>query len=395
MIKKIVNLGLINGLSQGFYRGAILIVFMQATSSSLDEFALNSTLIMLFTVFQSLGTAGLTLAANTFIPKFEDFKNIYTKVIINISLFAASIISFLVYLLIDYLLPLILVDSLDLPSYKYLSLFVLILCLSGVFKGFFYAEDKYYNLAVVSLFSGTMLLLSFFITNLNLLQSYLISVAIEFIILLFFLIRFLEIKKIIKIKVKRKYYEEVFAFIIPASVSGLILMPTNIVILYILGLFNSSLLISIFNYGMQIRNLIIFIPSILGAIFLKILSTSTNGSRDIRWMIIINFMLSLLISLTLIFLKILDFKYMKIISLMDMVLLCLSCILFSINSVVGNKIVSELKTRVGLVFNIAWALTFISFTYFSYLLNIQSAFIGLLCSYILLTFIQVNYLRKS
>ena len=78
--------------------------------------------------------------------------------------------------------------------------------------------------------------------------------------------------------------------IVPASASGIVLMPVNMVVLYILGFLNSIVIISVFNYGMQIRNLIIFIPSVLGSIFLKILSESSNKEITSFMLIIFSFL---------------------------------------------------------------------------------------------------------
>ena len=165
------------------------------------------------------------------------------------------------------------------------------------------------------------------------------------------------------------------------------------VVLYILGFLNSVVVISVFNYGMQIRNLIIFIPSVLGSIFLKILSESSTRN-NFFYMLLINFLISVVASLFLIFLKVLDFSYVEIIGLNDLVILCLGSILFSINSVIGNKIISLLKTKVGFYFNVIWAVSFILFTYLFIVINLVSPFLGLLCAYIVLTIIQFWYVRN-
>lgn len=394
MLKKIINLGGLNALSQGFYRLSILLIYMFSTSNNMKVFAVNSTLITFLTIFQSLGVAGLSLAANTYIPKYKNEENIYAKVIINISLFLACIISTISFFSIDFFLDKILasVKSSDL-NYHFLAFFIFILCFSGVFKGFYYAKDKVNYLVVTSFISAFSLLFSYFVFNLDILNSYLISIVFEFLFLVIFLFKVLDVRAILKTKIPLSYYKELFNFIIPASASGLVLMPVNIVILYILGFFKSSVIISVFNYGMQIRNLIIFFPSILGSIFLKILSES-NNRKNFNFMLIINSIVAIIVSVFLIFIKFLDLSYLKLIEIDDLIILCLGSILFSINSVVGNKIVSLLKTKIGFYFNLLWALSFISFTYLTFIFNLVSPFLGLFLAYIVLTVVQFLYVRK-
>lgn len=393
MLKKIINLGGLNALSQGFYRISILIIYMFATSGNMKAFAVNSTLITFLTVFQSLGVAGLSLAANTYIPKYKNEENIYAKAIINISFLLAVFVSVISFFSIDFFLDKI-IKSNDFGylNYHFLSIFIFILCFSGVFKGFYYAKEKVNYLVLTSLASALGLLFSYFILNLGLLFSYLISVVIEFICLFIFLFKILSIKALFQVEVPLVYYKKLFSFIIPASASGLVLMPVNILVLYILGLFNSPLIISIFNYGMQIRNLIIFFPSVLGSIFLKILSENDN-KKEFKFMLFVNSTIALVISIFLLLAKVLGLPYLKLIGYSDLIILCLGSILFSFNSVIGNKIVALLKTKVGFYFNILWALSFITFTYLSFILGLLSPFLGLLLAYIVLTIVQFWYVR--
>ena len=394
MIKKIINLGGLNALSQGFYRLSILLMYVFSASSNVENFAINSTIITFLVTFQSLGVAGLSLAANTYIPKFKEKENIYTKVIIDISLILALVVSIIFFFCINILLDKILVSVVNISiNYQFLAFFIFILCFSGVFKGFYYAKERINYLVITSFVSAISLLSSYFIFKFSLLNSYLVSVFVEFLFLTLFLFKFLDIKSVLKIKASSFYYRELFRFIVPASASGMILMPVNMIVLYILGFLNSVVIISIFNYGMQIRNLIIFIPSVLGSIFLKILSDN-NGKNTFFYMLLINFLISLVASLFLIFVKALGFSYMDLINFTDLIILCLGSILFSINSVVGNKIVSLLKTKVGFYFNVIWAVSFILFTYLSIVINLVSPFFGLLCAYIVLTIIQFLYVRK-
>lgn len=393
MLKKIINLGGLNALSQGFYRISILIIYMFATSGNMKAFAVNSTLITFLTVFQSLGVAGLSLAANTYIPKYKNEENIYAKAIINISFLLAVFVSIISFFSIDFFLDKI-IKSNDFGylNYHFLSIFIFILCFSGVFKGFYYAKEKVNYLVLTSLASAFGLLFSYFILNLGLLFSYLISVVVEFICLFVFLFKILSVKALFQVEVPLVYYKKLLSFIIPASASGLVLMPVNILVLYILGLFNSSLIISIFNYGMQIRNLIIFFPSVLGSIFLKILSENDN-KKEFKFMLFVNSTIALVISIFLLLVKALGLPYLKLIGYSDLIILCLGSILFSVNSVIGNKIVALLKTKVGFYFNILWALSFITFTYVSFILGLLSPFLGLFLAYIVLTIVQFWYVR--
>ena len=394
LLKQIINLGGLNTLSQGFYRLSILLIYMFSTSSNMKDFAVNSTLITFLVVFQSLGVAGLSLAANTYIPKFKDKENIYAKVIISISFVLALVVSVAFLFSINPLLHKILGSIVSASiNYQFLAFFIFILCFSGVFKGFYYAKGKVNYLVVTSFVSAISLLNGYFLFDLNLLNSYLISIIFEFLFLTLFLFKILDVQAIFKVKASSLYYKELFAFIVPASASGIVLMPVNMVALYILGFLNSVVIISVFNYGMQIRNLIIFIPSVLGSIFLKILSES-NNRNNFFYMLLINFLISGGASFSLIFLKALGFSYINLISLNDLIILCLGSVLFSINSVIGNKIISLLKTKVGFYFNVIWAVSFILFTYLSIVINLVSPFLGLLCAYIVLTIIQFLYVRK-
>lgn len=396
MIRKVLSFGIINALSQGIYRASILLVYMLSTNNDLELFALNSTIIMLLTVFQSLGTAGLTLAANTFIPKYQKQQAAYSKVIINISLLTATVAAVISYATIDFIIPTILPDSIEYArSFKYLSIIIFLLCLSGVYRGFFFAKERYYSLAITSLFSALSIIISFFIFDFGLLNSYLISVLVEFFLLQIILSRFISLRETYQQITNKTQYKEVISFIVPASISGLMLTPVNIVILYILGLFNSPGLVSTFNYGMQIRNVIIFLPSVLGSVFLKFLSDNGEYSDKIKQMVVINVFISSLVSLLVIIGKLFNFEYLNIISLNDIIILSIGCLLFSLNSVIGNKIVSSLETHMGLLFNTIWAAVFIITTYLSYLYNVPSPFLGLLIAYVVLTIVQTKYIWRK
>lgn len=396
MIRKVLSFGIINALSQGVYRASILLVYMLSTNNDLELFALNSTIIMLLTVFQSLGTAGLTLAANTFIPKYQKQQAAYSKVIINISLLTATVAAVISYATIDFIIPTILPDSIEYArSFKYLSIIIFLLCLSGVYRGFFFAKERYYSLAITSLFSALSIIISFFIFDFGLLNSYLISVLVEFFLLQIILSSFISLRETYQQITNKTQYKEVISFIVPASISGLMLTPVNIVILYILGLFNSPGLVSTFNYGMQIRNVIIFLPSVLGSVFLKFLSDNGEYSDKIKQMVVINVVISSLVSLLVIIGKLFNFEYLNIISLSDIIILSIGCLLFSLNSVIGNKIVSSLETHMGLLFNTIWAAVFIITTYLSYLYNVPSPFLGLLIAYVVLTIVQTKYIWRK
>jgi O-antigen/teichoic acid export membrane protein len=390
MIFNLLKDGMLNALSQGLYRFSILLLFFLHVKQFGDN-ALYTTIIMILLTFQSLGTAGLSMAAITFTSKFEE-KYSYLKNIIGVSFFLAIVFAVIFYFSCELILENILKKNYYVSNVEkiYFSFSVFLLCCTSVIKGFYYAFNKNHLIFVASLSAVFFLLVLFFINN-NLLYSYLASVIVEFLVLSIFFIGFLDFTKFWKSKYEYSKFKEILRFIIPSFLSSFFLMPVNIVVLGFIGGFYGEKIVNLYNLGLQIRNALIFLPSSFSPILLKITSSSVIGQgerKTVHTLYVLYSLITMFSIFLLLIVKQIMVDYFKIIGFMDIVFLGVGALFCSLTMVNFNSDLSNLRVNFVFFCNVFWGAACILTSYIFYGFLSYNLFIPLALSYIFLFVFQ-------
>lgn len=392
MIFTLLKNGILNAISQGLYRFSILFLFFLHIKGSSGT-ALYTTIIMMLLTFQSLGTAGLSMAAITFISKYEE-KYSYLKNIIIIAIVLAISFSIFFYFSFNFIIESILSNSYYITNIEkiYLSLSVFLLCGTSVIKGFYYAFNKNYLIFFASLSAVFFLLAFFFITN-NLIYSYLFSVVVEFFVLIIFFANFLSFSQFRNSKYEYHKVKEILKFIIPSFLSSFFLMPVNIVVLSFIGNFYSEKIVNLYNLGLQIRNALIFLPSSFSPILLKITSSSlvVKESGNIKIIYLLYSLITIFSIFLLLFIKQIMVDYFELISYADIVFLGIGALFCSLSMVNFNNDLAKLRVNFVFFCNIFWGILCVLISYIFYSLLDYNIFIPLALSYIGLFIFQLIF----
>lgn len=387
MILNILKSGLLNSFSQGLYRVSILFLFFFYISSNPNN-ALDTTIVILLITFQSMGAAGLSMAAITFISKNKE-KYVYSKIILIISFILSLIFSLIFLFSLDVILSFILTEFNYISNFDKIifSLSVFVLCLTSTLKGFYYAFDNTKLIFLSSLVAVTSLFFGFFITN-DLVYSYVLSSFFEFFVLLFVMFKFLKISEVMKSDIDFIKFNNIMKFILPSFLSSFFLMPINVIVIGIIGNFYNDKMVNLYNLGMQIRNAIIFLPSSFSPIILKFFSSlSFNNKKNIIYILY-----SLITAFALFFiiiLKYIFYNYFLIINYFDIFLIGIASLFCSLTMVNFNNDLSLFNASRVLFFNVFWGLSFVFFSYILLGFFNVNIFFPLVLSYILLFFSQL------
>ncbi|MEZ9921127.1 oligosaccharide flippase family protein [Vibrio breoganii] len=161
-------------------------------------------------------------------------------------------------------------------------------------------------------------------------------------------------------------YIEVAKFSLPIAFSSLMVAP---VIWFgnhtLINELNGNKELGIYSLGYQVYLILVFIPGVLSNLYLSYLSGQKADSSFIRILftsLLINIISVALVSLFIHFMLLVfltdkssDYIYLK-----DYVsYFYLSALIYSINSVVGQKYIAKGKTLYSLLFNVTWGLSFL------------------------------------
>jgi len=403
-LKILLKSGFSNAVAQGFYRAAILlaVAIYSSHSNNVAAFAVETSLMTMLVTMQSLGAAGLSQAANIFLSSAKSGAE-YSANFLGILLLSV-LLSFTFSQLLWFDTLLISFNEqwmvVFLENKKILMLSVFALCQSAVFRGFLQSKFQYQQLAFTSIVAAVTILLCIndVVGELSLLESYVISVAVEF----FFLVLFVLLafgKSAFQSAGREIPFLKLLRFTIPAMLNGLFLMPVGVIVILLLSKFSSMQELASYNVGMQVRNAIVFIP----VAFLPVLLThfSKTSTEDVKKSAVNSLIGSVAFSALLVlfvsFLKLLAIPPLHVLSWVDVISVGLASILFCYNSVIGTLLAVELKSFLGLFFNASWAVVNLLFSYvFIAGYGFRSGgLLALAVSYSYLTIVQTVYFRKS
>lgn len=319
MIKKLLLSSFISSGSQGLYRLVILVLIFSHSLKDLEIFSKYSSLITMLIVFQSLGSMGILSSAITLLTKYQNDKK-YNDILITFIFI--SIIFSLIFFLIAY----IYVYKSGLEENPLYFSFITSLLIHVVFvKGYLNFKEQYLNLSLISIISCVFIGLVGFISSLNLFEIYTYAVIVESLLLIGLFLININIYEILKSKILLVNIFSILKFMIPISLAGFMIVPANAIIINFLNYFGETKELAIFNLGLQIRNILTFIPSVVAVIFLRQIFKNEKSNR-------VNFFISMLsiilIVIFIYFLKFFNFKYLNIISYSDIFFISISAFFY-------------------------------------------------------------------
>lgn len=406
MLRKILYGGTLNTLAQGIYRLGILLLYVFAAKSGADYIAQNSTAIVVLVTFHSVGVAGLSVAASTFVSRSLSDKKlipIYVRAIIFLSVKIALVVFFVAFAFFDILYLEIVGDVKGYQSVAiYVASGVFLLSNAAVLKGFFYAYGYYKELATISLVSAFSLFVGYsaFAGSMAIFYSYFLSVVVEFLVVItYFLIKIGYKSWLFSPKVE-SVSKEIRSFIVPASLASLVLMPINFFVLYLVGKNLSTTSLAAFNVGMQVRNFLIFIPSSFSSVLLKFVSelrAANEKDSKLDGNIFLNIALTVLSFVPIATAKFLGLTLLQLLGWDAIALIMISAVLYSYNISIGVYLTADLKVGLGLIFNCIWGSVYVSSLYLILSLNdyAYAPFIAINIAYLVLTVIQWRYAKRN
>ncbi|WP_180073513.1 MULTISPECIES: hypothetical protein [unclassified Acinetobacter] len=339
-----------SSLSQGLYRLIILFLIFSYSLNDIELFAVYSSLITMLIVFQSIGSMGILSSSIAILTKNKNSGNFYNllKSFLLISIILSIIFSVISYVYIE---KMALINN---PFY--FSFLVATLIHIVFFKGYLNFKEKYLQLSLISFLVSIFILILIFLSNFNLFEIYSYSIIFES---LFFLIFFLfnaDIPEILKSEILIEDIKEILKFMIPISFAGFMIVPANALIINLFNYFKEIEELSKFNLGLQLRNVLTFIPSVIAVIFLRqIFKIQEKNNLNIM----LSFFSIVIIDIVVFSLKYNNFSYLKLIDYTEIIYISLSSLLYVLFVDKINEYMRNSNTRNVVFIHLLWFLGFI------------------------------------
>ena len=381
--------------------------------SEYGELGMIRSTVGMFTI---LGTAGLGLMATKYISQYKSDDKLKVASIYTLTSKFAVLTGMIVTALILLLAPVIAENTLHAShltnSIRVASVMLFISVINGAQNGTLYGFEDYKSIAINtfigSLFESCLMLLG---AKLYGVFGALLGFGSGYVVL--YVLNKLSIGKcfskygikLTKESLQKQDIKLLFSFSLPALLSSLLVAPTIWLIKTMLVRSDGFDELANFEAADYWKTLILYIPYAIGTIILPILSdskTSSNASsywRIIKYNILINGLVSLLISLFIIFFspwltRLFGSNYTDNVTLS---ILACSTIFTSVSNVIGLSITSRSLMWQGFLLNLIWALLTIGFSY--YFINIGFGASGLalavLLAYVIHTVNSFVYLKHS
>lgn len=374
------------------------------------EYAIIKSTISIFALFAGLG---IGLTTTKFISQYKILDKIKTGKIMGIATFFTLFSSFILIFLIIIFSSFIASEFLNAPhlskTIKLSSFVIFFSAVSGLYNGSLVGFEAYKSIAKVNFFSALLFFpAQIFLTIYFKLDGALIGLGIYYILsCVFNYIEVVKEKNKYNIEIQYKnFWDElpvIYKFTLPAFLSGIMVTP----VLWMCNTFlvnqkNGYSQMAIFDGANQWRMAILFLPGVIAQIalpaFSKNASDITKFSRILKNNILLITIISCVVAMPVSFLsKLLMSFYGKdfVEGYTVLIILSISTILSSINSVIGQAIIGRGHMWSGFFMNFLWGISILSFAYFysknnGGALGFAKAF---LFSYLIHSVVQIIYLN--
>jgi len=397
--------------SQGLMLLASIIVARILGKTEFGELGMIRSTVNMFTIFAGFG---LGLTATKYVSEFYKKDKIRTGKIIGLStIFAGGAGAFIAIVLL-VAAPFIAFNTINAPHLvNELRLSAIVLFFSsliGAQTGTLVGYEAFKTIAKVNFISSAFVFpIKISFALLWGLPGSVIGFGLN--VLLIWVLYGIAVKKesikagvIINYKGAWAEWPILYKFSLPALLSGVLVTPVmwacSAMLVNQPGGFEEM---AIFEAANQWRMVMLFIPSVLSQIALPLLSGSANNqlqfNRILKYNILFNFIISAIMALIISFLSLFimrsygeGFAEGKIV----LVIMAISTVLISINSVIGQAIAGKGRMWFGFFINLIWSIILLALTYV--FLKHGYGALGLaysfLISYLFHTMVQTIFVRK-
>lgn len=365
-------------------------------------------------MFVCLGTVGMGVTATKYISQYLQKDNILVSKIIKLtSLFAfisGVIIAFIIYLFSD---PIAQYTSQTVNISAEIKIGTVILCatvMNGAINGILSGFEDFKHIAVNTFASSiieSILIIAgaYYYGVVGALLGY--GLGTFSLLLLNILSSSKNLKRnginISSANLKIEDFKILYKFSLPAALSSFLVAPTFWIIRTLIVKFDGMASLGIYEMADQWKIIILFIPSALSNIVLPILSSKTSDdtkkdfNKALKYNLILNFITTFVLALIILCFSTLITKAYGngFNNVIPLILLAFSTCFSSIASVFGIAIISKGKVWTGLLFNLLWAIIFVSTSYISLLMGygVNGVAMALISSYIIHSITQSIYIK--
>ena len=396
--------------------GAILL----ARIFGVEHYGKWGVLISTIMSFSMFAGAGMGLTATKYIAYYKSLKGGQREVgdiislVLVISVIFGTFFSFILFFSSTYISNNLFNDNTLALPIKLISFSLLFLSINGAVQGIFLGHQSFKTTSLLNIIFGVInypliVLFAYYEGLKGGAAGYSISVFAHSLLMLSIVYKEFYYKKkyfhLGWINLLIKYKRILLNYSFPAIFGGALVAPVlwlaDIIVVNSSGGFEK---LGFFQAGNRIKELIIFVPSILSTMIVPILSSlveKTDLFKDVvKFNLILNLLISILISIPLIvfssFIMSLFGKEFVSHNLI-IVLMCIASIMITYNSVVGKVIASNGNMWLGFLFNFIWGVILISLTYLLvrvYNLGGEGYAMSFLLSYLIHSIIQTVYIKK-
>jgi O-antigen/teichoic acid export membrane protein len=389
---------------------ALILVARILGKSEFGEFGMIKSTVNTFAVF---GGFGLGLTATKYISEIRHSNDKKIGNIIGITTIMSYIIGFFVAIIIFLFSHKLAENTINAPhlgkEIQLASLIVFLSSINGVQSGILSGFENFKFIAISNIISAIIsfpiqLLFAYYMGLRGALIGLLLSFFLKFVINEYLLSKqYLMVKINPVYKIRWNDLTILLKFSLPSLLSGLMVGP-------IIWVCNTMLVsrssgyneMAIFEAATQWKNTIAFLPGILSSIVLPLISSTTIDKVQFEKILNINIKLNFYISLLIsIIISIFSTLIMKTFGLgfingaNVLIILAVSTILSSVNSVIGQALAGKDRMWVGFLFNLIWGAILIFFSNLFIKLNYGALGLAMafLISYLFHSVIQFLYLK--
>lgn len=403
-------------ISQGLMLTASVLVARILGKAEYGELGMIRSTVNMFSVFAGFG---LGVTATKYVAEFYLSDKSRTGRIIGMSTLFAGTMGAIIALILLVVAPLIATRTINAPhlvnEIRFSAIMLFFSSLNGAQTGALAGFQAFKTIAKVNLFSGLFSLpIQIGFTYFFGLSGSVIGFGLNF--LLLWILNIIAVRKesisagiVVNYSAAWNEWPILYKFSLPALLSGLMVTPV------IWGC-NAMLVnqphgyeeMALFDAANQWRSIILFIPAALAQIVLPLLSGSATNqnlfNRILKYNIIINFSVSLLMAICISLLSSFIMKFYGIgfkAGNIVLIIMTFSTILISINNVIGQAIAGKGQMWFGLILNAIWGIILLTLTHFFLKLGYGakglaiSILISYACHTILVTLFTFKYLSPS
>lgn len=376
----------------------ILINLILAHRLSLQEYGQYSYLQNTLMTFSSIGLMGIASAVTYFFAKNKPRLALDSLLYLMLFLNILSIVGYAIYSLFYV--------STVLSSILFFTLVFIIN--HGIISGACIGAKYFKVLSLVNILSSVLIALYFLVVEIKGFSSAICFYAFyRGMLFLFTILAFVYLYQIEILKFKFNFktlYEqlkELYTFSLPIGLSSLLVAPT-------LWFGNTVLVESsdgqsefgLFSFAYQIYMVVIFIPVVLSGFFLSYFS-SEGIDKDRLYLkaVLFGFLFTTAMCILMFVFQTIYFNFYddKLAKIQGFIFyLYVAATIYSVSSVVGQKILSNGDVWTGFKFNLIWALSFLGLVIFKVRYGKASDLaISLMFSYAIQLFFQLVYLHRK